>query len=752
MTDEHQQGSLSLGTVALFCMLAGLIAFVAALGGLGTLLQAGGWKLLSLTGMLLLNELALVALILVAAGGYGNLLVRQIAPADSPAPLRVASGCVVGLWMLSTVMLLVGTLGHGLLRAWVWWPVLGLGAALGFYQARGIYNRLRAPRMLDGRALLWVVVAIAAGLWLAGVVRQPGLSYDAASLEFHLQVPREFYQAGQITVLPHNVYSHLPLGSQMLSLLAMCLRGGAYEGMYLAKLLHGAWWALAIAAVFGSLRKDDDWRGRFATALMATAPATLFFGWLAGAELAGMCCTVLALLWLRQWLRGSSVRSAWLVGMMLGVALTVGYEWLASAAVPILVVMLIATVRQARRGPQFVLACGAMLVLASPWLIRTAAYTGNPVFPYATETLGKGTWSDEQVQRWDSAHAATVKAPVPQPAGWQKPDAPTIAERLYSGFLTSEFIGPFLLLICAVSLCALLARKGPPDGWNWALVGVLAAQLVWWAKWTAGGFLGIIPAIIPVILLAADGLSRLAEMQTNPLKKHATRPPHGPWGQAPAIVVLVALVGVNVITAYGVYGSTAPHQFQPLRPGRQIAAQLLRAAELDDNARIMLVGNTGAFYFPDNTVYATAFDSQPLAQWVRQGLSPEQMLRKLHDMGVTHVWVAWPQVWYLSQTIGFDGELAGGLWTQAEQGQRPGIECLAQLERLGVVVAMEVDRFGSTPATQPTSAPTTQPTSAPVAGPRAFPADWPAITIYAMPWARAVAGPASLPASSPALP
>ena len=80
-------------------------------------------------------------------------------------------------------------------------------------------------------------------------------NYDV--LGYHLQVPREYFEAGQISELPHNCYSYYPLGVEMLFLLAMCLRSGAYEGMYLAKMLHAVFAGLAVAGVFVALNKEN---------------------------------------------------------------------------------------------------------------------------------------------------------------------------------------------------------------------------------------------------------------------------------------------------------------------------------------------------------------------------------------------------------------------------------------------------------------------------------------------------------------
>ena len=49
-------------------------------------------------------------------------------------------------------------------------------------------------------------------------------------LEYHLQGPKEYYQAGRIAFLPHNVYTNMPFGVEMLHLLAMEVMGDWWWG------------------------------------------------------------------------------------------------------------------------------------------------------------------------------------------------------------------------------------------------------------------------------------------------------------------------------------------------------------------------------------------------------------------------------------------------------------------------------------------------------------------------------------------
>ena len=61
--------------------------------------------------------------------------------------------------------------------------------------------------------------------------------FDFDVREYHLQAPKEFFQAGRITFLPHNVYANMPLGTEMLSLAGMVVIGDWWTGALVGKTL-----------------------------------------------------------------------------------------------------------------------------------------------------------------------------------------------------------------------------------------------------------------------------------------------------------------------------------------------------------------------------------------------------------------------------------------------------------------------------------------------------------------------------------
>src|SRR5947209_2014296 len=110
---------------------------------------------------------------------------------------------------------------------------------------------------------LWLLAAPVTVIVLVGSMIYPGIlchdepnGYDV--VEYHLQIPREWFELGRIVPLHHNVFSYFPFNVEMHYLLAMHLRGGPWAGMYLAQLMHATFIALTIFAIYGFVRWDAN--------------------------------------------------------------------------------------------------------------------------------------------------------------------------------------------------------------------------------------------------------------------------------------------------------------------------------------------------------------------------------------------------------------------------------------------------------------------------------------------------------------
>ena len=105
------------------------------------------------------------------------------------------------------------------------------------------------------------------------------------------------------------------------------------------------------------------------------------------------------------------------------------------------------------------MAAGLSIVLFSPWLIRNTIYTGNPVFPLATNLFGRGYWSAESQARFRAGHGPADLPPVPPPAiALPPPHQTDRVEALLTNFLVNEEFTPPLVGLALVAAIVALVR------------------------------------------------------------------------------------------------------------------------------------------------------------------------------------------------------------------------------------------------------------------------------------------------------
>jgi len=104
----------------------------------------------------------------------------------------------------------------GLLDPWIFRIGLGVVAVSGLGVSK--LWQVERPR-LDRHALLpsLIIAPFLITMFLGALL--PSIDFDV--LEYHLQGPKEYFQAGRIAFLPHNVYTSMPFGVEMLHLMGM---------------------------------------------------------------------------------------------------------------------------------------------------------------------------------------------------------------------------------------------------------------------------------------------------------------------------------------------------------------------------------------------------------------------------------------------------------------------------------------------------------------------------------------------------
>jgi len=513
---------------------------------------------------------------------------------------------------------------------------------------------LREPPESAGSAFRWLWLLVAPFLAIAllaaclppGVLwREEGFGYDV--LEYHLAVPKFFYDSGAITFLPNNVYSNFPLNNEMLSLLMMVIRGGAIEAVYMAQTANVGLACLFVAAAWLAGRSFSPRASMVAALLAATTPWVVYLAGIAYVEaglLAMGMCSLAALLRAG----GDVPRSApWVLAAGLLAGLACGYKYTAVVLVVVPLALPVVFVRAAWsvRLKRLALFGVAALVPFAPWLVRNLINTHNPVFPLAYSVFGArdGTWDAELEARWLRAHGSAEA----------ERSETSLARRVFGRTLGDERMGVLLFVLAAWGVWAARDRRTA------VLAAMLALQFVIWLTATHLFARFAVVLLLPLILLAARAVER-------PASRVATRLLCG---------LLVMGAGWNLYRLGALYYHHTRLLVQPaydqtawfvegLWPGTQHVGAI---NALDERVRVLLVGEARTFYIRRPCEYAVAFNHHPLAMAARQNPDGSALVAWLRDRGITHLLAHWVEIDRLQASYGLEPEIDRELFERLKE-------------------------------------------------------------------------------------
>ncbi|MBS1708858.1 MAG: hypothetical protein JSS65_09080 [Armatimonadetes bacterium] len=298
---------------------------------------------------------------------------------------RLGAAALMGCGALGTVTLLVGLLPNGLRLALVVVPVLlAWPAWRGFQELRQL--PLRGEKLDQNSKLLVGLCGLLAAFALVGALSFPDtLEWD--SLAYHLAVPKIWLQAGQIGYVQGIHHSNFPFVVEVAEMWA--LAAGSFAG---AKLVS---WLLMVAGAVSLAGLAGRWHNRQAGLWSALAfLATPIVAWEGGTayidHVHGLYAG-LGVLYAAEWISRRTL-SVWPAAVFLGLACASKFTGLQTLAITGLVGA-IALLRADRSRMGSLLAAGAVaLAIASPWYVKTLAFTGNPVYPFFYEKLGGKDW------------------------------------------------------------------------------------------------------------------------------------------------------------------------------------------------------------------------------------------------------------------------------------------------------------------------------------------------------------------------
>jgi hypothetical protein len=627
------------------------------------------------------------AVYLVAALGLGRLAQPLFSGTRERWAMQLAAGLAIAL-SLSQIMGVLGLLDSFLVAA----IPIGVGLVLLAHQlGQGVGDDTengagdRSEVSVPLAVVLWIP---GAAILFAAACNPPGLlwasefgGYDA--LSYHLQLPQEWIAAGRVWPVEHNVYSFLPgyIESAFVhvgALMRVPSGGGASsplhglvagEGMALisCQLLHAGLTLCAaylIARLTMLVARDSGYSdrasasaGALAGAMVLLTPWTVVVGSLAYNEMAMVALGAAALLAAGE--KGiTPTRRGLLVGLLVGVACGAKPTALFFFGVPAGIVLLANAPRSAWIR-LVVFGSVAGTIALSPWLIRNALASGNPVFPFLTSVFGSAHWSAEQVARYAAGHsfqgsfseriALSVVPDLTDPAGPR-----------HRGLMHPQWAAFFPVVVAAL----VLAIKGKTTRrWGLILGTCIVAQYLLWLTMTHIQSRFLVPLLVPgaaVFGLAAAWLVDVGRSESGS-KSILTR-----VCSIGAVVIALGAQTVALVVTFTSQNDGRPNIL--LSPGPAIfTGEVLRDvppmdrqflydkfgpavfinAESPRNAVILFVGESAPLYYRSPFVYATTWDTSLLASlmhaspgdgaaWTRSLLNREPPIRYvLYDTNMT---------------------------------------------------------------------------------------------------------------------
>ena len=326
---------------------------------------------------------------------------------DTPRLERNLIGFALGLGLLALLMLALGLAG-GLSHLLGFLPLVILLAAGG---------RQHAPMATEGRDwaktvrltgwgwLLTLLFAAFALVSFVGCFAPPTTALEWDSIAYHLADPKMYLQAHRLIYLPWEDHSNFGFTAEMWYLYGLLI-----GGVPLAKLFHFACGIGACLAVYAlGTRLVSPTVGKVSALLLASTPLVFWEAGTAYVDLATAFFTTLTLLALGQGMLGRDPRWLRLGAVLMGLTLSTKATALGTLLL-LAVGVLIWHWRGLKTTPLAAVKAAFLwgilaLVTGSPWLIKSAILTGNPVYPFFYGLFGGQYWDKSAADFYTSWNA-----------------------------------------------------------------------------------------------------------------------------------------------------------------------------------------------------------------------------------------------------------------------------------------------------------------------------------------------------------
>lgn len=603
------------------------------------------------------------AVYLLAAVGWGSLARRG-------QPLTGVHAAL-GLAATLTITHLFGVLGLlNPVTAWAWTGAgIALLARFALDDAPAWPGRLRDLAVDRLRLAVWCLGGVGVAVMLVAAASPPGSLWDSEfggydSLSYHTQLPAEWLDAGRVTPVKHNVYSYLPGSLEAATVHLAHLAGApartpdglsgllAAQGdlmtaphfLALGLTILAAWatgtLARSLAERTGVSGPPSRLAGSIAGALVLLTPWSQVVGSMAYNEPGVIALGAAALAVAFDASLRPSTRAV-LAAVLLGAACGCKPTAILFLA-PAVAIALGANMPPKSWARPVVLGAVIGLLMLAPWLTRNAAAGGNPVFPQGVGLFGEAHWTEAQAARYAMGHhndasllASALMLVRPDPA--VDHGAPSVVR--WRGLTNPQWaLTPWVGLAGLVVLCIAPAsrRVGVTLG-----TGTLAGLGAWiLATHLQSRFLiPLLPLLAVAFALAAVRLPAAV--------------------RAAPIVMALGVSALWSVANFAGQRDGHPNALLALGPGVFTGRLTLEGvgdtfftAGVNQSAPtggLLLVGDATPLYLRSPVVYATVWDTHPLARAMSvQPDDPAAWTDALLAGGLEWVLVSYPELDRLS--------------------------------------------------------------------------------------------------------
>jgi hypothetical protein len=494
------------------------------------------------------------------------------------------------------------------------------------------FIRFRRPRFLRG---FWPVqIAATAGCLLPIVLAlavaavcsmDPELKGDAGV--YHLTIPKLYIAHGGFFRIPFNVYSNWPLNGEMLFTMAMLLKD-----YLLANSVQCLFSVFTAYAIFEFVRvRRSAWYGFMAVLFVLFNHTFMREAAIAYVDIIQAFFMTTAFIFMMRANDQPEQRRVCLLlsgiscGMMAGMKVS-GFLGI----VPIVAWYLVKLPagNRPRRALVELATCllPPIVLLALPWMVKAAWFTGNPVYPFFYNIWGGPDWSQacwRQFADWQASMGMGRTA-----VDYIKLPLRVI---LSAGAGYAHFDGSLNKMWIALVPLSVVAAL-----WNRTVRACLAVSGIYFVCWTsASQQLRFLIPVIPVLAIAAAlGLRELMDRLF-----------------ARKVVVVGAFAAVYCLAAglliLEVSGSYAKAAEVVGRYGGKDREAVMKSAvpgefafmnrELPMNARLLFLNTNYGFYSEREYIADSFFEASQIVDWLAPCASVGEMRARLRNKGITHI-------------------------------------------------------------------------------------------------------------------